>query len=147
MYPLIDKEYCDCGEEGSRGVRFCKMLKKSDCTPSSVREKLVEKFNVIDLGTLVVIKTDGTIVTENGCMDIITLGGPFGSPVAGVYTVKEGKEIELIKEWKEYDAMKSNEFCEIIKGTSLIKADESTKVKNLCFFQLSDSQIVSSESS
>lgn len=129
MYNATDKEFCDCGEEGSRGVRSCKMLKKPSGTPSSVREKLEEEFNVKGLGTLVVLKADGTLVTEDGCIDIITLGGR----IAGVYTVKEGKEIELVKEWIEYDAMKSNEFCEIIKGSILIKSDESTKVKNLCF--------------
>ena len=38
--------------------------------PSSVREKLEEKFNVKGLGVLIVMKADGTIVTEDGYGDI-----------------------------------------------------------------------------
>ena len=86
--------------------------------PSSVREKLEEKFNVKGLGDLIVMKADGTIVTEDGNGDIWS---------GYSWSVEEGKEIDLIKEWKEYDETKSNQFCEIIKESILIKADESKK--------------------
>merc|ERR1712088_601445 len=76
---------------------------------SDMKEKLEEKFNVCGIPTLVVLKADGTLVTEDGADDI-----------------EEHEASEVIKEWKEYDE-KANEFSEIIKGSSLVKADNSTK--------------------
>ena len=100
--------YCDCGEEASRGKRSCNILKS---TSGSLREKLEEKFNVEDLPTLVIMKADGTLVSKDGVTDIANSRGEF---------------LDLVKEWKEYDE-KANDFCEIIKGSSLLKADQSTK--------------------
>jgi len=78
---------------------------------TTVREKLENKFNVEDLPLLVVMKADGTLVSEDAVADIAN---------------SKGEELNLVKEWKEYDE-KANGFCEIIKGSSLVKADESTK--------------------
>ena len=100
--------YCDCGEEASRGKRSCNILKS---TSGSLREKLEDKFNVEDLPTLVIMKADGTLVSKDGVTDIANSRGEF---------------LDLVKEWKEYDE-KANDFCEIIKGSSLFKADQSTK--------------------
>jgi len=77
---------------------------------SEMKEKLEEKFNVCGIPSLVVLKADGTLVTEDGADDI-----------------EEHEASEVIKEWKEYDE-KANEFSEIIKGSSLVKADDSTKL-------------------
>merc|ERR1712183_813928 len=59
---------------------------------SDMKEKLEEKFNVCGIPTLVVLKADGTLVTEDGADDI-----------------------------------EEHEASEIIKGSSLVKADNSTK--------------------
>jgi len=102
----IGRGFCDCGSEGSEGKRICKNLKEKS---KGVREELEEKFNVEDLPTLVVMKADGTLVTENGVRDII-----------------DEEASEVVKEWKEHGT-DASKFCEIIKGSSLIKADESSK--------------------
>jgi len=102
----IGRGFCDCGAEASEGKRNCKNIKEKS---AGVREELEEKFNVEDLPTLVVMKADGTVVTENGVRDII------------------GEEAtEVIQEWKEYGT-DANKFSEIVKGSNLIKADESSK--------------------
>ena len=111
-----DKEvgygYCDCGQEASKGKRSCNLLKSTkDLSPDSIREKLEKKFNVEDLPSLFVMKADGTLVSEDAVTDIVN---------------SRGEELNLVEEWKEYDE-KANSFCEIIKGSSLVKADQSTK--------------------
>jgi len=104
--------FCDCGEEASQGKRSCNLLKSTkDISPDSIREKLEKKFEVEDLPSIVVMKADGTLVSEDAVTDIAN---------------SRGEELNLVKEWKEYDE-KANSFCEIIKGCSLVKADESTK--------------------
>jgi len=104
--------FCDCGEEASQGKRSCNLLKSTkDISPVSIREKLEKKFEVEDLPSVVVMKADGTLVSEDAVTDIAN---------------SRGEELNLVKEWKEYDE-KANSFCEIIKGCSLVKADESTK--------------------
>lgn len=104
--------FCDCGEEASQDKRSCNLLKSTkDKFPDSIREKLEKKFEVEDLPLVVVMKADGTLVSEDAITDIAN---------------SRGEELNLVKEWKEYDE-KANSFCEIIKGSSLVKADESTK--------------------
>lgn len=104
--------FCDCGEEASQDKRSCNLLKSTkDIFPDSIREKLEKKFEVEDLPSVVVMKADGTLVSEDAVTDIAN---------------SRGEELNLVKEWKEYDE-KANSFCEIIKGSSLVKADESTK--------------------
>ena len=104
--------FCDCGEEASQDKRSCNLLKSTkDKFPDSIREKLEKKFEVEDLPSVVVMKADGTLVSEDAVTDIAN---------------SRGEELNLVKEWKEYDE-KANSFCEIIKGSSLVKADESTK--------------------
>merc|ERR1711983_569141 len=59
---------------------------------SEMKEKLEEKYNVCGIPTLVVLKADGTLVTEDGADDI-----------------------------------EEHEASEVIKESSLVKADNSTK--------------------
>jgi len=109
--------FCDCGEEASQDKRSCNLLKSTkDIFQYSIREKLEKKFEVEDLPSVVVMKADGTLVSENAVTDIANSRGE----------APWGEELNLVKEWKEYDE-KANSFCEIIKGSSLVKADESTK--------------------
>jgi len=109
--------FCDCGEEASQDKRSCNLLKSTkDIFPDSIREKLEKKFEVEDLPSVVVMKADGTLVSEDAVTDIANSRGE----------APWGEELNLVKEWKEYDE-KANSFCEIIKGSSLVKADESTK--------------------
>merc|ERR1712165_260120 len=79
---------------------------------SGIREELEEKFDVEDLPTLVVMRADGTMVTENGVEDII-----------------DEEASDVIEEWKVRGTDADN-FCEIVKGSNLIKADESSKPIN-----------------
>ena len=119
---MFDKEgvgygFCDCGEEASQDKRSCNLLKSTkDIFPDSIREKLEKKFEVEGLPSVVVMKADGTLVSEDAVTDIANSRGE----------APWGEELNLVKEWKEYDE-KANSFCEIIKGSSLVKADESTK--------------------
>jgi len=76
---------------------------------TEMKDKLEEKFNVCGIPTLAVLKADGTVVTEDGADEI-----------------EEQEALEVIKEWKEYQ-QGSDDFSEIIEGSSLIKADESSK--------------------
>lgn len=104
--------FCDCGEEASQDKRSCNLLKSTkDIFQYSIREKLEKKFEVEDLPSVVVMKADGTLVSEDAVTDIAN---------------SRGEELNVVKEWKEYDE-KANSFCEIIKGSCLVKADESTK--------------------
>merc|ERR1712113_562432 len=102
----IGRGFCDCGAEGSEGKGVCKKLKEKS---SGIREELEEKFEVEDLPTLVVMRADGTLVTENGVEDII-----------------DEEASDVIEEWKVRGTEADN-FCEIVKGSNLIKADESSK--------------------
>jgi nucleoredoxin len=109
--------FCDCGEEASQDKRSCNLLKSTkEIFPDSIREKLEKKFEVEDLPSVVVMKADGTLVSEDAATDIANSRGE----------APWGEELNLVKEWKEYDE-KANSFCEIIKGSSLVKADKSTK--------------------
>lgn len=104
--------FCDCGAEASQDKRSCNLLKSTkDIFSYSIREKLEKKFEVEDLPSVVVMKADGTLVCDDALTDIAN---------------SRGEELNLVKEWKEYDE-KANSFCEIIKGSTLVKADESTK--------------------
>lgn len=101
--------FCDCGDEAVSGARTCKTLKQTSDNSSNVREQLEEKFGLDDIPTLLVLKADGTLVTDNAIEDIM-----------------EEEALDLVQEWKEYSA-ESNQFPNIIKGSNVIKADESSK--------------------
>jgi len=63
--------FCDCGEEASQDKRSCNLLKSTkDTFPDSIREKLEKKFEVEDLPSVVVLKADGTIVSEDAVTDL-----------------------------------------------------------------------------
>jgi len=73
-------------------------------------KKLKKKFNVEGIPSLVVLKPDGTVITEDGVQD-----------------VANGEDTsETVKEWKEFGTGADN-FCEIVKGCDVFKADETTK--------------------
>jgi len=79
---------------------------------SDIQVELEKKFNVCGIPTLAVMKADGTIVTDDGADEI-----------------EEQEASDIIKEWKEYQ-VQSDDFCEIIKDSTLMKADGSTKPTN-----------------
>jgi len=76
---------------------------------SKIGKKLKKKFSVEGIPSLVVMKSDGTVITDDGVQDVM------------------GEEpSEIVKEWKEFGTDADN-FCEIVKGINVVKADESTK--------------------
>merc|ERR1712203_707929 len=87
-YPCLMKKaldgFCDCGEEASQDKRSCNLLKSTkDIFQYSIREKLEKKFEVEDLPSVVVMKADGTLVSENAVTDIAN---------------SRGEELNLVKE-------------------------------------------------